>query len=290
MAETTKGIVLAGGHGMRLHPMTVAVSKQLLPVYDKPMIYYPISLLLLAGIRDILIITTPHDAESFVRLLGDGSQLGVSIRFAVQDAPRGLADAFRVGASFVAGDDVALILGDNLFYGQGLEAMVRQAAARSEGATIFAYPVRDPSAYGVVELDAAGRATSIEEKPSSPRSRLAVTGLYFYDGQVVDIARSLMPSARGELEITDVNLRYLALDQLHVSQFGRGVTWLDTGTPDALLQAGHFVEAVQNRQGWKIACLEEVAWRKGYIDDAQLARLAARIPNEYGRYLLALLG
>jgi len=275
---------------MRLQPMTVAVSKQLLPVYDKPMIYYPLSLLLLAGIRDILIITTPHDAASFVRLLGDGSQLGVSIRFAVQDAPRGLADAFRVGASFVAGDNVALILGDNLFYGQGLEAMVRQAAAQDEGATIFAYPVRDPSAYGVVALDAEGRATSIEEKPAAPRSRLAVTGLYFYDPQVVDIARSLTPSARGELEITDVNLRYLALGQLRVSQFGRGVTWLDTGTPDALLQAGHFVEAVQSRQGWKIACLEEVAWRKGYIDDAQLVRLAARIPNEYGRYLLALLG
>lgn len=282
--------MLAGGSGMRLHPMTRAVSKQLLPVYDKPMIYYPLSLLLLAGIRDILVVTTPHDAESFVRLLGDGSQLGVSIRYAVQPSPRGLADAFLVGERFIDGDDVALILGDNLFYGQGLEAMLRVAAGEPDGATIFTYPVRDPTAYGVAEIDAEGRVRSIEEKPAKPRSTFAVTGLYFYDRQVVDIARSLTPSGRGELEITDVNRRYLAQGQLRAQQFGRGVAWLDTGTPDALLQAGHFVEAVQNRQGWKIACLEEVAWRKGYIDDAQVRALAAASPNEYGSYLLALLG
>jgi glucose-1-phosphate thymidylyltransferase len=289
-AVALKGIVLAGGTGSRLYPLTRVVSKQLLPVHDKPMIYYPLTTLMLAGIRDVLVITTPGDADAFRGLLGDGSQWGLNLAFAAQPKPEGIAQAFTIGANFIGADRVALILGDNLFFGTGLGTRLRDVAARQRGGTVFAYYVADPERYGVVAFDAAGAPIGIEEKPARPRSHYAVTGLYFYDNDVVGIARGLAPSARGELEITDVNRAYLADGALSVEKLGRGVAWLDTGTPEALLQASNFVEAVEARQGLKIACPEEVAWRMGYIDDAALARLAEGCAgSDYGRYLAGLL-
>jgi glucose-1-phosphate thymidylyltransferase len=282
-----KGIILAGGAGSRLHPLTLAVSKQLVPVYNKPMIYYPLSTLMLAGIRDILVITTPQDQESFRRLLGDGSNIGLRVQYAAQPRPEGLAQAFIIGRQFVGVDRVALALGDNVFYGAHFSDYLRSAAARDTGATVFGYQVRDPERYGVVEFDAEGRAVSLEEKPSRPKSSYAVTGLYFYDNQVLDISAGLRPSARGELEITDVNRAYLERGQLKVEKLARGIAWLDTGTHEALLQASTFIQTLETRQGLMVACLEEIAYRMGWITAADVERIAKPMrDNAYGQYLL----
>lgn len=283
-----KGIILAGGLGTRLYPATAVISKQLLPVFDKPMIYYPLSTLMLAGIRDILIISSPHDLPLFERLLGDGSRIGVRFSYAAQSEPRGIADAFLIGREFVGSDSVALILGDNIFYGHGLRSVLERAAGRRSGATIMAYAVNDPERYGVAELDGTGRALSIEEKPTQPKSNYAITGLYFYDNQVLDIAASLSPSARGELEITDVNRAYLKLGKLYVEQLGRGFAWLDTGTHASLAEAGTFVQILEQRQGLRIACPEEIALRSGYISPAAFHELAQQCSkSSYGQYLLS---
>ena len=284
-----KGIILAGGSGTRLYPLTKAISKQIMPVYDKPMIYYPLSTLMLADIREVLIISTPRDLPVFQELLGDGSQLGMRLEYAVQDQPRGLADAFIIGADFIGNDRVALVLGDNIFYGQSFSAVLRRVAAREKGATIFGYYVRDPREYGVVEFDENGKALSIEEKPEHPKSNYAVPGLYFYDSTVTEKAAALKPSARGEYEITDLNRLYLDEGTLKVELFGRGFAWLDTGNCDSLLEASNFVATIQNRQGFRVSCIEEIAWRKGWIDVDQLYRLGEQLgKTEYGKYLMEL--
>lgn len=286
-----KGIILAGGSGTRLHPITKGVSKQLLPVYDKPMIYYPLSVLMLAGIQDILVITTPEDSASFMRLLGDGSQFGIRLNYAVQASPDGLAQAFLIGEGFIGQDNVCLVLGDNIYYGHGLTQHLKNAAGRKKGATVFGYHVNDPGRFGVVEFDEKMRAVSIEEKPRQPKSNYAVTGLYFYDNRVIDIAKTITPSARGELEITSVNNAYLEMGELNVELLGRGYAWLDTGTHDSLLEAGHFVQTIEHRQGLKVACLEEIAFNNGWIDKAKvLAEGKAQAKTGYGQYLLKLAG
>jgi glucose-1-phosphate thymidylyltransferase len=285
-----KGILLAGGAGSRLHPATLAVSKQLLPVYDKPMVYYPLSTLMLAGIREVLLISTPQDTPRFQQLLGDGSRWGLALSYAVQPTPDGIAQALLIGRAFLGGEGCALVLGDNIFHGNDLTAMLSRAVTRASGATVFAYPVTDPERYGVVEFDAKGRALGLEEKPATPRSRYAVTGLYFYDGRAPELAAALKPSARGELEITDLNCAYLDRGELDVIPLGRGMAWLDTGTHDSLLEAGQFIQTIEKRQGLKLACLEEIAWRQGWIDNAALDVLARALGNSgYGDYLRSVL-
>lgn len=285
-----KGIILAGGKGTRLYPMTKVVSKQLLPIYDKPMIYYPLSALLLANIREILIISTPDDLPVYERLLGDGSRLGIRIEYKVQETPRGLADAFILGEEFIGDDSVCLILGDNIFFGQYFSKLLKDASSFEKGATIFAYPVKDPTAFGVVEFDKDHKAVSIEEKPQHPKSKYAVPGLYFYDNDVVEIAKNVKPSARGEIEITAVNNEYLSRGDLNVTVMGRGMAWLDTGTPQGMLQASQYVEAVQSRQGFYVSCIEEIAWRRGFINDEQLRSIGEELKStEYGKYILSLL-
>jgi glucose-1-phosphate thymidylyltransferase len=285
-----RGIILAGGSGSRLHPLTRAISKQLMPIYNKPMVYYPLSTLMLSGIRQILVITTPHEQDGFKRLLGQGSEIGLQIEYAVQPSPDGLAQAFLIGREFIGDDRVCLALGDNIFYGAHFSDYLRSASARQTGATVFAYQVRDPERYGVVQFDAGGRAVSLEEKPEKPKSSYAITGLYFYDNRVVDIASGLKPSPRGELEITDVNRAYLERRELHVEKLARGIAWLDTGTHDALMQASNYVHAIEERQGLMVACLEEIAYRMGYIGAAELARLARAMESSaYGQYLFRVL-